>query len=108
MDLYIWGTLVIAAILFTVLMLVLEDYAEIRGFGMVLAIISLIFWVVVALTSIDLSTTYVVIVSDAVQEYTVRYPDTWPLALFFALASVFSLIMILKKIPETWPEVAKE
>lgn len=105
MDILIWVMLVICAIFFTILMLVIEDFSEIKGFGLVLAIASLIFWIVVSLTSITLSQTYLVTISGTVQEQTVTYPNTWPIAFFFALASIFSLLMVLKKIPETWPGV---
>lgn len=105
MDILIWLILTICATFFTALMLVIEDFSEIKGFGLILAIVSLIFWIIVAITSISLSQTYLVTVAGAIQEHTVTYPDTWPIAFFFALASIFSLLMILKKIPETWPGV---
>ena len=105
MDIIIWLTLLICAVFFTALMLMIEDFVEIRGFGLLLAIISLIFWIIVAITVISLSQTFIVVINGVVDERIVYYLDTWPLAFFFSLASIFSLIMILKKIPETWPGV---
>ena len=105
MDIIIWLILTICATFFTALMLVIEDYTEIKGFGLVLAIVSLIFWIVVSLTSISLSQTYLITAGGVIEERVVTYPNTWPIALFFALASIFSLLMVLKKIPETWPGV---
>lgn len=107
MDITIWIVLTICAVFFTVLMLSIEDFVEIRGFGLVLAIMSLLFWIVAGIVVVDLSTTYLVLTGGSIQEYTIVYPNTWPIALFYILASIFPFIMILKKIPEVWPGVEK-
>jgi hypothetical protein len=105
MDIVIWLILTICAVFFTALMLVIEDFSDIKGFGLVIAIVSLIFWITVGVSSINLSQTFLITTGGTITEQTVYYANTWPLAFFFALASIFSLMMILKKIPETWPGV---
>ena len=107
MDILIWIILTICAVFFTILMLTIEDFIEIKGFGIVLAIIALLFWIVAGLSAINLTITNLVVMEGSVQEYTATYPDTWPITLFYILASIFPLIMILKKIPEVWPGVEK-
>lgn len=107
MDILIWIILTICAVFFTILMLTIEDFLEIKGFGLVLAIISLIFWIVAGISAINLTTTNLVLTGGSIQEYTITYPNTWPITFFYILASIFPLIMILKKIPEVWPGVEK-
>lgn len=107
MDILIWIVLTICAIFVTVLMLTLEDYAEIKGFGLVLAIVSFTSWVVCGLLAVTL--TYTEAVYDAtaatIVEYTITYADTWPIAFLFIGISIFPFLIMLKKIPETWPQV---
>lgn len=102
MDIIIWLILTICAVFFTVLMLTVEDYVEIKGFGLVIAIVCLIFWLVAGLSAIDLTNTVAVFDGSDVVEYTVHYDNSYLILLFYVLAGIFPFIMILKKIPETW------
>jgi len=102
MDILIWIVLTICSIFFTILMLAVEDYIEIKGFGLVIAIVCLIFWLVTGLSAINLTNTFVTIYDTSVTEHVVTYSDTWPIALFFVLAGIFPFLIILKKVPETW------
>lgn len=87
------------------LMLTVEDYIEIRGFGIVIAIVCLIFWLVAGLSAITLTNTVVSFDGSALVEHTITYQNTWPIMFFYVLAGIFPLLIILKKIPETWPGV---
>ena len=103
MDIILWIILTICAVFFTVLSITLKDYPDIRGFSLVLAIISLISWIVAGFAAIDLTTTYVVLEGTTIYEYTTHYVNTWPITFFYILASIFPLLLILKQIPEVWP-----
>jgi len=89
-------------------MLALEDYGEIKGFGIVLAIVSLLSWIIVGILAINLTYTSTIVVNGNIIDHTITYPNTWPIAIFYCLLSIFSLLMILKKIPEVWPGVKKQ
>jgi len=102
MDILIWIILTICAVFFTILMLTVEDYVEIKGFGIVIAIVCLIFWLVAGLSAIDLSLTTVAFDGSDIVEYTIHYENSWVIMLFNILAGIFPLLIILKKIPETW------
>jgi len=102
MDIMIWLVLTIIAVFFTVLMLTVEDYVEIKGFGIVIAIVCLIFWLVAGLSAIDLTNTAVAYDGSSVVEYTIHYANSWVIMLFSILAGIFPFLIILKKIPETW------
>jgi len=109
MDIILWIILTICAVFFTVLTITLKDYPDIRGFSLVLAIISLISWIVAGLSAIDLTTTYVVLEEgNTIIEHTTHYADTWPITLFYIFASIFSLLMIIKQIHITWPGVEEQ
>lgn len=107
MDIIIWLILTICAVFFTVLMLTVEDYVEIRGFGIVIAIVCLIFWLVAGLSAIDLTQKSYIFDGSTVSEYTIHYDNSWLILLFDVLAGIFPFLIILKKIPETWPGVDK-
>lgn len=103
MDVLIWIILTICAVFFTILMLTVEDYVEIRGFGIVIAIVCLICWMIAGLSAIDLTNTMVSYDGTDVVEYTIHYANSWVITLFNILAGIFPFLIILKKIPETWP-----
>lgn len=107
MDILIWIILTILTVFFTILMLALEDYGEIKGFGLVLAIVSLLSWVIVGILAVNLTYTSSIVVNGSIVDHTITYPDTWPIAFFYCLFGIFSLLMILKKIPDVWPGVKK-
>lgn len=108
MDILIWIILIVIAVFFTVLMLIIEDYTEIRGFGLVLAIFDFILWAIVGITAIRLSQSFMVVISDVATEQITYYSNTWPLAFLFIFPSFFCVLMVLKKIPETWPQVVEK
>jgi len=102
MDLIIWIVLTVCSLFFTVLMLTVEEYHDIKGFGLVIAIVCLIFWIVTGLLAINLTSTNIYYDGSTIIEQTVTYADTWPITLFYILAGIFPFLIILKKIPETW------
>ena len=102
MDIMIWIILTICAVFFTILMLTVEDYIEIRGFGIVIAIVCLICWLVAGLSAIDLTNTVAAFDGTEVVEHTIHYENSWVIMLFNILAGIFPFLIILKKIPETW------
>lgn len=105
MDILIWIVLTILAVFFTILMLAVEDYGEIKGFGIVLAIVSLLSWIIVGLLAINLTYTSTIVVNGIIVDHTITYPSTWPIAIFYCLFGIFSLLIVLKKIPDVWPGV---
>ena len=105
MDILIWIILTILTVFFTIIMLALEDYGEIKGFGIVLAIVSLLSWLTVGILAINLTYTTTIVVNGNIVDHTITYSDTWPIAFFYCLFGIFSLLMVLKKIPEVWPGV---
>jgi len=102
MEVIIWLILTICAAFFTVLMLTVEDYVEIKGFGIVIAIVCLIFWLVAGLSAVDLTSTFVGYDGSSIVEHTVHYEYSWLILLFDVVAGIFPFLIILKKIPETW------
>lgn len=102
MDILIWIILTIVAVFFTILMLVVEDFVEIRGFGLVVAIACLVLWLVAGLSAVDLSLTTAVYNGSSFVEHTVHYENSWVILFIHILAGIFPFLIILKKIPETW------
>lgn len=104
MEIMVWLILTILAVFFTLLMVFLEDYKNIYGFGLVISIIAFLSWIVAGLAAVDLSETSVMMNPSTyvMTEHTVHYEGSWVITFFYLLLSIFPLLMILKKIPETW------
>lgn len=110
MDVILFILLTFCCVFFTLLTIVLEDYLDIRGFGLVLAIMSVVFWIGTGISAINITSTEVLydVTIGEIVEHTITYDATWPITILFCLASIFPLLLVLKKIPETWPGVDKE
>jgi hypothetical protein len=110
MDVIIWLILTILSVFFTLLMVFLEDYDRIYGFGLVISIVATFGWIVAGLSAIDLTdTTAGYNASSAAMElFVVHYDSSWLITIFYLLLSIFPFLMILKKIPETWKMEKKE
>lgn len=104
MDIVIWLVLTFIAIILTFLMIALEDYKSIYGFGLVLSIICLVGWIIAGLSAIDISETTLVFngTSGVIETQVIYHNNSWIITLFYLMLSIFPLLMILKKIPETW------
>ena len=109
MEIIIWMILTILAVFLTLLMVFLEDYQGIYGFGLVISIIALIGWVVAGLAAVDLTETTVIYNPDtsSVEQVTTHHGLSWIITIFYLLLSIFPFLMILKKIPETWENIGK-
>ena len=93
---------------FTLLTIFIEDYTEIKGFGLVLAVISVVLWLVAGVSAVDLTSTTMSFNGTITEEYIIHYPLSWVISLVYMLISIFPFIMILKSIPDSWKKVKEE
>jgi hypothetical protein len=102
MDVIIWLVLTALSLFFTLIMIALEDYENIYGFGLVISIISCISWIIAGLSVVDLTSLQYVYIDGVPVEYMIHYSNSWVISIFYILASIFPFLNILKRIPETW------
>ncbi len=79
-----------------------------RGMSFLCAIIATIIWISTAVMSINLGFTQSYAVfnnsssSITAGSYTVVFPNTWPLALVYALISILPFVLIFYLWPDSW------
>ena len=83
-----------------------------KGLAFVSAIISTIIWLIcmVAVLDIGIIQPYAFISGTTVitGSVTVRYPDTWPFMLVYALITIIPFVLLLFLWPESWKNIGRK